>query len=105
MKKITYTREDISRKLSYKLDMSKHDSRIIFDCVLDVLQDLLLDKTNNVRIELRNFGVFDVKYTKERSNARNPKTKEIVTIPKRKKIVFKASKLIRGKLYKELKTS
>ena len=54
--------------------MSKHDSHIIFDCVLDVLQDLLLDKTNNVRIELRNFGVFDVKYTKERSNARNPKT-------------------------------
>ena len=37
-------REDISRKLSYKLDMNRHDSRIIFDCVLDVLQDLLLDK-------------------------------------------------------------
>jgi len=105
MEKITYTRKDISRKLSYKLNMNRSDSRIIFDCVLDVIQDLLLDKTNNTRIELRNFGVFDVKYTKERNNARNPKTKEIVTIPKRKKIVFKASKFIREELYKELKTT
>ena len=103
MEKITYTREDISRKLSYKLDMNRHDSRIIFDCVLDVLQDLLLDKTNNVRIELRNFGVFDVKYTKERSNARNPKTKEKVVIPPRKKVVFKPGKKIKNELYKSKK--
>ena len=102
MDKITYTRNDVSRKLSYKIDMNQNDSRIIFDCVLEVFKDLLLDVKNNCRIELRNFGVFDIVTTKERNNARNPKTKELVTIPKRKKIVFKPSKSIKKELYKEV---
>ena len=102
MDKITYTRDDISRKLSYKINMNQNDSRIIFDCVLDVLTDLLIDNKNNCRIELRNFGVFDIITTKERNNARNPKTKELVTIPKRKKIIFKASTSIKKELYKEI---
>ena len=102
MDKITYTRNDVSRKLSYKINMNQNDSRIIFDCVLEVFKDLLLDVKNNCRIELRNFGVFDIVTTKERNNARNPKTKELVTIPKRKKIVFKPSKSIKKELYKEV---
>ena len=74
------------------------EAKIIFDCVLDSFSELLLADDNMSRIELRNFGVFDVRITKERTNARNPKTKENVIIPKRKKIVFKASKKIRTQL-------
>ena len=47
---------------------------------------------------LANFGVFDVRITNERTNARNPKTKENVTIPRRKKIVFKAGKNIKNEI-------
>ena len=51
-----------------------------------------------MRIELRNFGVFNVYTTKKRFNARNPKTRENVIIPPRKKIVFKASKSLKNQL-------
>ena len=102
MNKITYTREDIARKLSYKINMNKNDSRIILDCMIDILKDLLIDDKHFSRIELRNFGVFDIVKTKKRSNARNPKTKESVIIPERKKVVFRASKYIKKQLYKSV---
>jgi len=98
MKIKTYKRENMVNKISYKLNMNKDESKIILDCVLDSFSELFLADDNTSRIELRNFGVFDVRITKERSNARNPKTKENVIIPKRKKIVFKAGKKIRTQL-------
>jgi nucleoid DNA-binding protein len=98
MKIKTYKRENMINKISYKLNMNKYESKIILDCVLDSFSELFLADDNISRIELRNFGVFDVRITKERTNARNPKTKENVTIPKRKKIVFKAGKKIRTQL-------
>ena len=102
MKIKTYKRENLINKISYKLNMNKDESKIILDCVLDSFSELFLSDNNTSRIELRNFGVFDVRITKERSNARNPKTKESVIIPKRKKIVFKASKKIRNQLNHKL---
>ena len=47
------------------------------------------------RIEIRNFGIFNILLMKERTNARNPKTKESVIIPERKKIVFRPGKKIK----------
>ena len=102
MKIKTYKRENMINKISYKLNMNKDESKIILDCVLDSFSELFLADDNMSRIELRNFGVFDVRITKERSNARNPKTKESVIIPKRKKIVFKAAKKIRTQLNHKL---
>jgi len=46
----------------------------------------------NQPIEIRNFGRFSIKEIKERHNARNPKTLEIIYVPKRKKVSFKTSK-------------
>src|SRR5271163_3411422 len=43
------------------------------------------------RIELRNFGVFEVKQRKARK-ARNPKTGEVVQVPSRTRVSFKAGK-------------
>ena len=99
MKIKTYKRENMINKISYKLNMNKDESKIILDCVLDSFSELFLADDNMSRIELRNFGVFDVRITKERSNARNPKTKESIIIPKRKKIVFKPSKKIKNIIY------
>ena len=42
-------------------------------------------------LEIRGFGTFKVKNTKARK-ARNPKTGEEVTVPAKKKAVFKVSK-------------
>ena len=98
MKKITYTKKDIIRRLSYKLNLDYDESKIIFDNVLFTINDLLVSSEKNVRIELRNFGIFNVVQTKERTNARNPKTGEGVTIPPRKKILFKAGKKLNDNL-------
>ena len=43
------------------------------------------------RIELRNFGVFEVKTRKPRK-ARNPRTGEVVRVPSRKVVSFKPGK-------------
>ena len=44
------------------------------------------------KVELRGFGTFFVKKIKENYSARNPKTGEIIYVPKRNKIRFRASK-------------
>ena len=102
MKTKTYTRNDIIDKISYKLDMNYEESKIILESVLDSFTELLVSDFNRTRIELRNFGIFDVYKTKKRTNARNPKTKENVVIPPRKKIVFKSSKHVRKILNNQL---
>ena len=102
MKIKTYSRSDLIKKISYKLNMNNEESRIILESVLDSFEDLLITDTDfdRSRIELRNFGIFDVYKTQERTNAWNPKTKESVIIPPRKKVVFKASKRIKNLLNK-----
>ncbi len=98
MKSKTYNKNDLINQISYKLNMNKDESKIILDCVLDSFLDLFLANGGDSRIELRNFGIFNTILTKERTNARNPKTKESVIIPPMKKIVFKPSKKIKNQL-------
>ena len=52
-----------------------------FDSILEALKA-------GKRIELRNFGVFQVKRRKKRIS-RNPKTGEVVPVPERQTVVFK----------------
>jgi len=52
-----------------------------FDSILEALK-------RGRRIELRNFGVFQVKKRKKRIG-RNPKTGEVVSVPERQTVVFK----------------
>jgi len=98
MKVKTYTKNDIIDKISFKLNMNKNESKIILDCLLESFSELFLNDNDLSRVELRNFGVFSTRLTKKRTNARNPKTKENIVIPERKKIVFKAGKKIRNQL-------
>ena len=62
---------------------------------------MIVEKKDKVHIEIRNFGTFDVIPTKRRQNARNPRTKEKVIIPSRRRVVFKPSKKIKNELYKK----
>ena len=98
MKKI-YTKRDIIKRSSYKLHMSHNDCKIIVDCFFEILEQMITENSDDIHIEVRNFGVFNVIKTKERHNALNPKTKEKVIIPERKKVIFKPSKKIKQKLH------
>jgi len=55
------------------------------------------------RIEIRGFGVFQVKDTKPKPAARNPRTGEIIYVPARRKTHFKPGKLLKEALHKPLK--
>ena len=103
MKKISYTRKDITKRASYKLHLTNDETKILVDCFFDILGEMIIEPKERVHIEIRNFGVFDIVPTKKRQNARNPKTKEKVVIPARKKIVFKPGKKIKNELYKNRK--
>ena len=98
MNPITFKRHDLIKRISYKLNMNYDESKIIIDCVLDSFQEIFTNTSGKNRLEIRNFGIFNVLLMKERSNARNPRTKESVIIPERKKIVFRPGKKIKEML-------
>ena len=101
MKVVNFTREDIINRASDKLNLTHDEMKIILDTTLDTVAEILTEERSNIRIELRNFGIFEVKPTKAKPNARNPKTNEEVYVPARRKIHFKPGKTIRQELQKE----
>ena len=101
MKSLNYTREDIIRKTSDKLNITHDEMKIILDTTLDTMADMLTENRSRIRIELRNFGIFEVKPTRAKPKARNPKTNEEVYVPPRRKIHFKPGKIIRQELQQE----
>ena len=44
------------------------------------------------KVEVRGFGTFFIKKIKEKHSARNPKTGELIYVPEKNKVKFKASK-------------
>ena len=53
-------------------------------------------------MEIRSIGTFFNKEIKEKKQARNPKTGEMIYVPKRNKIRFRASKRLKELINKEL---
>jgi len=71
----------ISQDTGIKQVVVKDVVQRTFDTLFEALQ-------SGKRIELRNFGVFQVKMRKKRIG-RNPKTGEVVPVPERRTVVFK----------------
>jgi len=101
MKSINFKREDIIYKASDKLNLTHDEMKIILDTILDTMAEILTREQDRIRIELRNFGIFEVKPTRAKPRARNPKTNEEVYVPPRRKIHFKPGKIIRQELQRE----
>ena len=101
MKIINHNREDIIRRTADKLNLTHDEMKLILDTTLDTITEILTENYSNIRIELRNFGVFEVKPTSARYKARNPKTNEEIYVPPRRKIHFKPGKMIRQELIQE----
>ena len=65
MKVINYVREDIIHRVGNKLNLTHDEMKLILDTTLDTMVEMLTEERSRIRIELRNFGVFEVKPTKE----------------------------------------
>ena len=48
------------------------------------------------KIELRGFGTFFTKKIKEKYNARNPNTKELIYVPEKNKVRFRPSRKLKN---------
>ncbi len=73
-------------------NIKSEDLEKIFDHFLQEIMETLLNKKS---IEIRSFGTFFVKEIKEKKQARNPKTGEIIYVPRRNKVRFRASKRLK----------
>ena len=95
-RKPTYTKKDIVRKLAASTGENRRVAAAWVDGVFTALRETMMSADPELRIEIRDFGVFEVKLTKSKPKARNPRSGEIIFVPSRRKTHFKPSKLLRG---------
>ena len=102
MKKITYSKDDLIKKLSNKILFSNEDMKFMVDNFFETILEILMQPHDVVRIEIRNFGIFEVKPTKAKPKARNPRTNEEIFVPAHKKTRFKPGKKLKNHLKKPI---
>ncbi|MFB6232513.1 MAG: HU family DNA-binding protein [Salinibacter sp.] len=90
----TATKEDVARRVAEMRECPLYEAKKQVRSVLTALGDLMIEADPERRIELRNFGVFEIKKTKAKPTARNPQTNETVFVPSRRKTLFRPGKRI-----------
>lgn len=82
------TKKDIVRTISEETGLTQQQTKDIVQRTFDAIIECLAHER---RIELRNFGVFEVKLRGART-ARNPRTGEKVEVPDKYVVTFKSGK-------------
>ena len=96
MERKTLTRQDISESLYRHVGLSKHESTLMLETVLDQISNALIDGKS---VKLSSFGTFTTRQKRERVG-RNPKTGVTATINARRVISFKPSRLMKDRINK-----
>lgn len=82
------TKKEIVKKISEEIGLTQLKTKDIVQRTLDAI---ILTLVKEGRIELRNFGVFEVKRRAPRK-ARNPRTGDKVYVPSKNVVTFKPGK-------------
>nr|WP_231749312.1 HU family DNA-binding protein [Tautonia plasticadhaerens] len=82
------TKKEIVKKISEEIGLTQLKTKDIVQRTLDEIIKTLVEEG---RIELRNFGVFEVKRRAPRK-ARNPRTGDKVSVPAKNVVTFKPGK-------------
>lgn len=90
------TKKDIVKKISEKFDIPQI---YVKELVQSVLDEMIGSLAEDGRLELRNFGVFEVKH-RPAGTARNPKTNKTVKTKSRYRVAFKPGKDMANKVQK-----
>lgn len=88
------TKKDIVRTISEEVGLTQQQTKEIVQKTFDAIIESLVRER---RIELRNFGVFEVKSRAARK-ARNPRTGEQVEVPRKHVVTFKPGKYMEAKV-------
>ncbi len=97
---MTTTKKDLALRVSEATGFRKNMSAKMVDALFDAMRFTLMSGN---RIEIRGFGVFEVKDTKPKPAARNPRTGQVIYVPARRKTHFKPGKLLKEELHKPIK--
>ncbi len=98
----TYTKKDIIKRVAASSGRNLVESARWVEETFTALRETMMMANPELRIEIRDFGVFEVKQTKSKPKARNPRSGEIIYVPPRRKTHFKPSKLLKGFLAQPL---
>ena len=79
------TKKDMARAIAGEMGLPQVQATAIVQRIFDGITETLLSEG---RIELRNFGVFEVK-ERGPSKRRNPRTGEGVDVPRKRVVTFK----------------
>jgi DNA-binding protein HU-beta/integration host factor subunit beta len=90
------TKKEIVKQISERIELTQLKTKDIVQQTFDAIVDTLIEAG---RIELRNFGVFEVKMRKARK-ARNPRTGERVNVEPKKVVTFKPGKVMEERVRK-----
>jgi nucleoid DNA-binding protein len=93
------TKKEIVRRISDRADLTQLKTKEIVQWTFDAIIDTLI---KDGRIELRNFGVFEVRRRKAR-RARNPRTNDRVDVPEKNVVTFQPGKEMEERVRKEAK--
>src|ERR671939_695949 len=91
------TKRDIVVKISNETGMVQHQVFEVVQRTLDMITDSL---ARGEDVELRNFGIFEVRLTKERVGRNPNQPGSSFKIPQRATVKFKAGKIMRQKVSK-----
>lgn len=99
---MTTTRRELALVVSEITGIQESASAKMVDALFIAMRESLIIGN---RIEIRGFGVFQVRNVKAKPSARNPRTGEKIFVPAHRKIHFKPGKLVKRGLHKPLETS
>jgi len=88
------TKKEIVKTISDEIGLTQLKTKEIVQKTFDAIVETLVDER---RIELRNFGVFEVKERAPRK-ARNPRTGDRVDVPRKFVVTFKPGKEMEEKV-------
>lgn len=88
------TKKDIVRTISEEVGLTQQQTKQIVQMTFNAIIESLVREN---RIELRNFGVFEVKPRAARK-ARNPRTGQQVDVPRKHVVTFKPGKHMEARI-------
>ena len=95
---MSLTKREIAKKVAIQIGATQTDAASAVQAILDIMAEEL---ANGGHIELRGFGVFEIK-TRKASIGRNPrKPQNTVRIPARRIVKFRAGKELAAVLEKK----
>jgi nucleoid DNA-binding protein len=97
---MTTTKKDLALRVAQETGCKKNLASKMVDVIFIAMRDSLI---KGDRIEIRGFGVFQIKHTLPKPAARNPRTGEVIHVPARRKTHFKPGKMLKDALHDSLK--